>query len=118
MSSNGEDTGDLVLVYEANVVEADMVCSLLEGSGVHAVVFKSGIGAYPMTVGPLGGGRVMVGRGDEERAREILAAADMGELEIEEVDEPAATNWLVVGLTAAIALGLAILIFMTNSPKY
>ena len=64
----------------------------LRGSGIEAMLTGDGTGygeVYRMTVGPLSVVKVLVRTEDEERAREVILAADTAELEgggIEEDD--------------------------------
>jgi hypothetical protein len=79
---------ELVCVYRSNRMDAEMMRSVLEGSGIPAVNMGGGMsGAYPVNVGTLGEGRVMVKRSDEAAARDILAAATHGDLELDEEPE-------------------------------
>lgn len=88
-----------------------MMRSVLEGSGIPAVNMGGGIaGAYPMNVGTLGEGRVMVKRSDEDAARDILAAAAHGDLGSEEEPElPPARHWIytIAVITVTVMLYLA-----------
>jgi hypothetical protein len=82
-----EETGpeaesvDLVEIYRSNRVDADMMRSVLQGSGIRAVLASVGqSAAYPLTVGALGEGRVFVATDDVERARDVIRAARAGEM--------------------------------------
>ena len=105
-----------VCVYEANVVEAEMVRALLEGNGIRAGLLRSGSGAYPVAVGAMGAGRVLVAPGDRDRALRVIGAADAGDLELDEGDR-APRGWLVAAVTAAIAIGLVLLLLGLDLPK-
>ena len=75
----------LVPVYVADRFQGDVVRSVLEGSGIPAIVLKEGYAeAYPINVGAIGEGRVMVREEDLERANEILETALGGEAGLEE----------------------------------
>jgi hypothetical protein len=63
----------LVCVYRSFYPDAEMMRSVLEGSGIPAWIAGSG-GGYRLTVGALGEGRVMVRPEDEEAARELLTS--------------------------------------------
>lgn len=76
--------GDLVVVYEVSVPEAEMMRSVLEGSGIAAAVKSGQSGAYPVTVGDMGQGHVLVRRSDAQRAREVIETALEGELRLQE----------------------------------
>lgn len=79
MPFDGADVPALVPVFAANRYHADVVKSVLEGSGIPAVVVKEGYAeAYPLTVGAIGEGRVLIREQDFDRAREVLAAVDEG----------------------------------------
>jgi Putative prokaryotic signal transducing protein len=75
---------DLVVVYKADRISAEVMRSVLEGSGIQTAMSGSGAqGAYPFTVGVFGEGSVLVRSVDEEAAREIIRAAEAGELDLE-----------------------------------
>jgi hypothetical protein len=78
---------DLGLVEVARVggsPHAEELRGLLESNGIPAVVSGEGVSsAYPLTVGPMGGARVLVRAEDEGAARELLASAFAGELEVD-----------------------------------
>ena len=70
--------------------EGEMIRSLLRGSGIESMLTGDGIAygeVYRMTVGPLSVVKVLVRPEDEERAREVILAADAAELEAGEVEE-------------------------------
>ena len=76
---------DLVPVFVADRFTAEMIRSVLEGSGIPAANSGAGVsGAYPVNVGTLGEGRVLVRKKDEAKAREIIEAAQHGDLELDE----------------------------------
>jgi hypothetical protein len=81
----------LVPVYVADRFQGDIVRSVLEGSGIPAIVMKEGYAeAYPINVGAIGEGRVLVREEDLERAHEVLTTALGGDagLEQDEDEEP------------------------------
>ncbi len=82
-----EDVPELVEVYRTDRLDAEVVRSLLEGNGIQAVVSREGFSsAYPLTVGDLGAGRVLVPREEMEAARELIESASEGALELPDAD--------------------------------
>ena len=76
-----------VLVYRGGggPPRADLVRSLLEGSGIQCYVNNSGIsGVYPTTVGAFAEFQIYVRAEDAERAKELLEGvdADIDDLEL------------------------------------
>lgn len=70
--------------------EGEMIRSLLRGNGIESMMTGDGTTygeAYPMTVGPLSVVKVLVRPEDEERAREVILAADTGEAGYDESEE-------------------------------
>ncbi|MDQ5814977.1 MAG: DUF2007 domain-containing protein [Actinomycetota bacterium] len=71
-------------------MEGEMVSALLRGNGIESMLTGDGTiygEAYPMTVGPLSVVKVLVRPEDEERAREVILAADTGEAGYDESEE-------------------------------
>lgn len=67
---------ELVEVYRSNRMDAEIVRSVLEDSGIEVLLSMPGTSAaYPLGVGTLGEGRVLVRREDETTARSVIAAA-------------------------------------------
>lgn len=64
--------GELVKVFTGSPTDAEMVRSVLEGSGIVAVVNRIGGGAYGLDPGPLGQTTVSVPSTELEAARELL----------------------------------------------
>ena len=76
----------LIATYRSRVM-ADLAASLLKAEGIDTLVLSDDAGgAYPM-LQFLRGVRLLVEAGDEDRAREILAAASTGQLAAEEIEE-------------------------------
>lgn len=74
-----DEIPELVQIYAANGLEADLIRSVLEGSGIAVLMKRSGMeGVY----GPVVDAHLLVREEDEERAREVIRAAHAGELEI------------------------------------
>ena len=74
---------EFVEVYSAPRPDAELMCSVLEGSGVAAVVRMSGaVAAYPVNVGDMGRTLVLVRRRDEARARDVISEALSGHLSL------------------------------------
>lgn len=79
-----DELPELVQIYTANGLEADLIRSVLEGSGIAVLIKRSGMeGVY----GPVHDTHLLVREEDEERAREVISAARAGELEISDEDE-------------------------------
>jgi hypothetical protein len=99
----------LVEVFSASHVEADLVRAALVGHGIEAVMARPDqSSAYPMTVGSMGEGRVLVPEEQGQQALEII-----GTLEEEEEVEPevlaaprnlGATWWIALIVAAAMLL--------------
>lgn len=81
-AAQDEHDDDLVEVYAVGRLDAELIRSVLEGNGIPAFNLGGAIsGAYPLTVGTLGSGRIFVRDQDEEAARDVIRAALAGELE-------------------------------------
>jgi hypothetical protein len=67
---------EVVEIFRAARIDAEIVRSLLESNGIEAILIPSGASAaYPVSVGSLGEARVAVRSSDEDAARALLAAA-------------------------------------------
>jgi hypothetical protein len=74
-----DDVPELVTVFTAGVMEAQIVRSLLEASDIPALVRTPGAtGAYPVTVGMMGAGEVKVPVDRRDEALEIIASTHHG----------------------------------------
>jgi hypothetical protein len=107
-----ETSPNLVAVYMADRMQAELVRAAIEGSGVPAVLFESGYSAaYPLTVGSLGETRVMVREEDREQALDIIAAATGEELSVEADEPTGSTRWfpgvVIVGIAIVLILAIA-----------
>jgi hypothetical protein len=105
----------LVEVFAASHIEADLVRSALVGHGIPAVLASEGhSGAYPLTVGALGEGRVLV---PEERGQEALEV--IGTLEEEEDFEPevlaSPRSWDATWLIAFVVVVVLILLTLNGA---
>ena len=70
---------ELVQIFAASGYETELIRSLLEGSGIEVMVRRSGLeGAYGSSHDTL----LMVRQRDVAQAREVIRAAQSGELEI------------------------------------
>lgn len=110
----------LVPVYGADRIQADVVRSVLEGSGIPALVAREGYAeAYPLTVGAFGEGRVMVREQDRDRAMEVIQTAVRGEAGLEDPDEEPWTRptWFLV-LTTIICIWVLALIITGSLPTW
>jgi hypothetical protein len=67
---------DWVQVFAAGIIEAELVRALLEDNGIEAFLAGDQSAAYPVTVGAMGEGRVMVRRGDVEVALELIHGSE------------------------------------------
>lgn len=66
-------TDPLVEVFRGNHFQAGVIASMLESNGIHVNLVGSGASAaYPLGVGALGEGRVLVLVADEAIARELI----------------------------------------------
>ena len=69
--------------------EGEMIRSLLRGNGIESMMTGDGTAygeAYPMTVGPFSIVKVLVRPADAERAREVVRAANTGDLVEDEAE--------------------------------
>ena len=74
-----DDVPEVVTVFTSGVMEAEIVRSLLEASGIPALVRTPGAtGAYPVTVGMMGTGEVKVPVDRCEDALEVIASSHHG----------------------------------------
>jgi hypothetical protein len=72
------DVPELVTIFTAGPMEAEIVRSLLESSGIPALVRHPGAtGAYPVSVGMMGAGEVRVPVDRRDEALEVIASADL-----------------------------------------
>lgn len=66
-------TEHFIEVFRGHHLEADIIRSMLEANGIRVSLSGAGTsGAYPLGVGALGEGRVLVLRDDEDAARALL----------------------------------------------
>jgi hypothetical protein len=113
-----DEGGPLVEVFAASHIEADIVRAALEDNGIQAVIAKGGTAAYPLTVGEMGEGRVLVPEQDGQAALEIIGTLEPEEEDdFEEAYEPGIfaartskewTWWVALGLAVAMILFLVI----------
>ena len=108
----------LVVVFAASHVEADLVRAALQGHGIPAVMEGEGFhGAYPVTVGSMGEGRVLVPEDRGQEALEIIGALDDDEevFEPEVFAEQTSKGWTWwVALFVSIALILLLVVEIRN----
>jgi hypothetical protein len=97
---------ELVEVYMSSPNDAELIRSVLEGSGIPARSTASGAtGAYPLTVGALGETRVYVRVEDEDRARDVIAdAIGAPVVEPSETDSGLDLKWIVLTLVLLMLL--------------
>jgi hypothetical protein len=74
----------LVEIVRTQRLEADLLRSVLEGSGIDALVSGYANEAYPVTVGGMAEVGILVRSDDAERALEVIREARSGGLELEE----------------------------------
>ena len=66
-------------------LQAELVRSFLQGSGIGSILRGEALSkTHGLTLDGLGRVEVLVARVDEDRARELIASAERGELEITE----------------------------------
>jgi hypothetical protein len=64
-------TDDFTVIYSGNVVQVDLLKSILEGSGIQCVLQDEYVGTMKPYFVP-GGIKVLVAASDEEKARKIV----------------------------------------------
>jgi hypothetical protein len=121
------DSPPVEIFVAGRLMDAELVRARLEGSGIHAMVWSGGMGAYRMESGlteitgvpnAFNSHRVMVGENDEEEAREILAEEappDYPEWVFEpEEGSPTFLSWLrnrnAVAAFILIVIGIAVVL--------
>lgn len=79
-------TGEFVEVYQGGggQFRAEMLRSLLSGSGIESIVDGGATAGYPTTVGLSGEFRILVRAEDGERAAELLSSFEEEGAEFEE----------------------------------
>ncbi|HWL64808.1 MAG TPA: DUF2007 domain-containing protein [Actinomycetota bacterium] len=79
---------ELVQVFSASHMDAEFVRSILEANEIPAMLSGEGhSSAYPVNVGGLGGGRVLVRKEDEAKAREIIEGVERGDYALAEDED-------------------------------
>jgi hypothetical protein len=101
----------LVAIYAGNPHEAAVVRSAIEGSGIPASLVREGTGSYPVTVGAIGEGRVLVRESDVAAALEIMNSVE-GDQERKPRPIKAAGRpwWYWAALFIAVVFGVTILV--------
>lgn len=94
---------ELIEAYSGSRIDAELIGSVLEGSGIECSLWGTGSSYLPETGAKLNAVRVMVRPSDLDRAREVIAAAGVGDLDLgeaapadwddDELDEPFAGPW-------------------------
>jgi hypothetical protein len=85
---------DLVCVYASNRMDSEMIRAMLEGNGIPAVNSSAGTGGYPVNVGQLGAGRVLVRVQDEDEALDLIKQATGGDFALPDSEaEPRVRTW-------------------------
>src|SRR5918999_5124375 len=101
---------ELAEAYSGSRVDAELIRSVLEGSGVECALWGTGSTYLPETGAKLNRVRVMVRPSDLDRAHEVIDAAGVGDLDLRAEDdweppdtvigesdtaigEPAAADW-------------------------
>ena len=81
-------TGEFVEVYRGGggQFRAEMLRSLLSGSGIEAIVRGASIGAYPTNVGVSGQFAILVRLEDADRAADLLRSFEDEGVELEEIE--------------------------------
>ena len=84
-SATVDEWADLVEIYRMAPMDADLMRSVLEGSGIPAVVQRAGsAAAYPLTVGDLGDAKLLVPRDRVQEALLVIDAAEGGDVSSED----------------------------------
>jgi hypothetical protein len=121
------DSPPVEIFVTGRLMDAELVRARLEGSGIHAMVWSGGMGAYRMESGlteitgvpnAFNSHRVMVGEDQEEEAREILgeeAPPDSPEWAFEPGEgSPTFLSWLrnrnAVAAFILIVIGIAVVL--------
>jgi hypothetical protein len=100
----------LVAIYAGNPHEAAVVRSAIEGSGIPASLVREGTGSYPVTVGAIGEGRVLVREADIARALEVMGTKLSAELTTDESMETAPRSWWYwSAIATAVVLAIALI---------
>jgi hypothetical protein len=82
---------EVEILRTAGGVNADAIVAALRGSGIPARAHGEAIGTVlALTMDGLGEVSILVPEEYEGQAREVLAAAEQGTLELDETDAPAA----------------------------
>lgn len=79
-----------VEAYAGSRVDAELIGSVLQGSGIECALWGTGSSYVPETGAKHNAVRVMVALSDLDRAREVIAAAGVGDLDL---GEPAPSDW-------------------------
>lgn len=76
----------MIVVYNAQGrLDGEIIKSFLEANEIRVILIEQGANsAYCLTIGELGLVEILVDLENEEKARQLLAEMDNGELEIEE----------------------------------
>ena len=79
---------DFVEVYRGGggQFRAEMLRSLLSGSGIESIISGGATAGYPTTVGTSGEFAIVVREADAERARELLHSFDAEGAGVEEIE--------------------------------
>jgi hypothetical protein len=80
---------ELVEAYSGSRIDTELIRSVLEGSGVPVALWGTGSSYMPETGAALSAVRVMVRPSDLERAREVIDAAGVGDLDL----DPSGGTW-------------------------
>ncbi len=108
-----DEVPTLVMVYRSQRHDAEAMKAMLVGNGIPAILGGEGYSsAYPLTVGVLGEGRVLVREEDRAAALALIEEAKAGDFELEDPDPPEAQATdlrYYLGL-AAVAIALLILL--------
>jgi Putative prokaryotic signal transducing protein len=84
LTMEGEHLGpELEQAYSGSRVDTELIRSVLEGSGIESVLWGTGSAYPPETGAKLSAVRVMVRPSDLDRAREVIDAAGVGELDLD-----------------------------------
>lgn len=106
----------MVSVYTTNRIHGDVLASLLESNEIPTILSKEGYGSVlPLTVGPIGGCRILVREEDQAAALELIRAAEGGEL-MEEPSTPEAPLPRLAWWGTALVVLILVTLILTSRP--
>jgi hypothetical protein len=101
---------ELVVIYSGDPHEAAVVRSAIEGSGIPTSSVREGTGSYPVTVGAIGEGRVLVREADVPKALEIMGSKLSAEPTGDEFEISPRSWWYWTAIITALVLATALVL--------